>query len=80
MPHSRRRRRASASHSATPLATAAKAEIEAPERGVGGRPLYKFLRRRERGQQDQSAGALQAKDHLIAGGGRRRGRISTLSR
>ncbi len=56
------------------------AEIEAPERGVGGRPLYKFLRRRERGQQDQSAGALQAKDHLIAGGGQRRGRISTLSR
>ena len=49
------------------------AEIEAPESGVGGRPLYKFLRRRERGQQDQSAGALQAKDHLIAGGGWRRG-------
>lgn len=72
MPHSRRRRRASASQSATPLATAA-AEVEAPESGVSGGPLHKRLRRGERGQQDQGTGALQAKDQLIAGGGWRRG-------
>ena len=47
------------------------AKIETPEGGIEGGRTHELLRRRERRQQDQGAGALETEDHLVAS---RRGR------